>query len=83
MLVAALLCAVASVASWFFYFALYWPYRDRFDKAGRYVDETSLVVYHEQSGLLAMLAVALSALTVALVLFWRFCRPKRGTSQCE
>jgi NADH:ubiquinone oxidoreductase subunit 5 (subunit L)/multisubunit Na+/H+ antiporter MnhA subunit len=71
---AALLCAAASVAAWFFYFVLYWRHRDRFNEAGRYIDETTMVVYHEQSSLLVIPAVAVSALAVVFGYFWHAAR---------
>ena len=74
-LAAALLCAVGSLVVWSLYFALYWQHRDRFDAAGRYVDKATLVVYHEQAGVLAVPAVALSVAAVVLGLIWRARRP--------
>ena len=74
--IAALFCGAVSLAMWFLYFALYWPYRDLFDEAGRYLDETTMVVYHEQSGLLVIPAVASSILALALTCFWHARRPR-------
>jgi hypothetical protein len=62
--VAALLCTAASLFFWFFYFTLYWSYRDLFNEEGRYFDESSLVVYHEQNGMLIVPALALSLLAM-------------------
>ena len=73
-LVAVLSCAAVSVASWLLYFALYWPHRDRFDESGRYIDEATMVVYHQQSGLLVIPAVASSVLSLVLAHFWRVTR---------
>ena len=69
--IAALLCTAGSVLLWFFYFAMYWPYRSLFNEAGRYMDPSTLVVYHEQSGLLAIPAMTASILAVVFACFWR------------
>jgi hypothetical protein len=69
-LVAALSCGAASLATWFLYFVLYWPYREKFDEAGRYFDETTLVVYHEQSSMLLFPAVVFFILSLGFTAFW-------------
>lgn len=58
--------AMGSLLFWFLYFSLYWPYRNLFNEQGRYFDEESVVVHHEQSGLLIIPALALLLLTVLL-----------------
>lgn len=73
-LIAVLSCTACSVAFWFLYFSLYWPHRERFNEAGRYIDETTMVVYHQQSGLLVIPAVASSVLALVLAYFWRAAR---------
>ncbi|WP_296509053.1 hypothetical protein [Rhodoferax sp.] len=69
-LAAALLCLAVSMACWFVYFTVYWPYRNLFDETGRYFDVQSSVVYQEQSGLLMWPALALSVLTILLGVAW-------------
>ena len=73
-LVAALTCAAGSVAFWSLYFTLYWVHRHKFNEAGRYVDEATMVVYHEQSGLLVIPALASSALALVFAYFWSSAR---------
>ena len=77
-LIASLLFSACSLALWFLFFAFYWPYRSLFNEEGRYVDPTSLVVYHEQSGSLAIPALALGALGVFFGLAWRQYRSAKG-----
>jgi len=77
LLVSAVLSAAASIVSWFLYFTLYWPFRGRFDADGRYFDEKTLAVYHQQSGILVVPAVA--CLLVALlagISWWKRRRPR-------
>lgn len=70
--VAALLSAAASVASWFLFFTLYWPFRGRFDADGRHFDARTLVVHHAQSGVLVVPAVVFLCVTVwAGAVWWR------------
>lgn len=76
-LVAALLAAAASLACWFLYFTLYWPYRGLFNEEGRYLDEATQVVHHEQSGVLVVPAIAFMVLSVAFGAAWRARRPAR------
>jgi cell division protein FtsX len=59
---AALACATASAVCWILFFIVYWPYRALFNEQGRYVDEALAVVYHEQSGALAIPALILGLL---------------------
>lgn len=73
-LAATLLCATASLACWFVYFTVYWPYRSLFDDTGRYFDAQNAVMHHAQSGLLIWPAVALSGLTVLIGFAWRTVR---------
>jgi len=77
-LVAALSCGAASFAAWFLYFALYWPYREKFDEAGRYFDETTLVVYHEQSSMLLFPAVVFFVFSLCFAAFWLVGRKLRS-----
>jgi NADH:ubiquinone oxidoreductase subunit 5 (subunit L)/multisubunit Na+/H+ antiporter MnhA subunit len=70
-LFAALLSAAASLGCWFLYFTLYWPYRGRFNEEGRYLDEATQVVHHEQSGVLVFPAVAFMVLAVAFGAVWQ------------
>jgi cell division protein FtsX len=60
--VAALACAAGSAVCWILFFIVYWPYRALFNEQGRYVDEAMAVVYHEQSGVLAIPALILGLL---------------------
>jgi len=77
-LAAALLCLGVSLACWYIYFTVYWPYRNLFDETGRYFDAQTLVVYQEQGGLLIWPALALSMLTVMLGVAWRTIRSASG-----
>ncbi|HET7772259.1 MAG TPA: hypothetical protein VFK82_00375 [Burkholderiaceae bacterium] len=72
--VAALACAAGAGVFWFLYFSLYWAHRDRFNEAGRDVDQTTMVVHHAQSGVLAVPAVALSILALVFAFLWRSAR---------
>jgi len=69
-LLGAILCAAASVAVWLLFFIVYWPYRGKFNDEGRFVDLSTMLVHHEQSGLLAVPAVALAALGLILARGW-------------
>lgn len=60
--IAALACAAGSAVCWILFFIVYWPYRALFNEQGRYVDEVMAVVYHEQSGALAIPALVLGLL---------------------
>lgn len=73
-LAATLMCLAVSMACWFVYFTVYWPYRELFDETGRYFDVQNSVVYQEQSGLLIWPAFALSILTILLGVAWRALR---------
>jgi len=69
--VAAALVSGASAAVFGFLFRwLYWPYRDLFNEGGRYVDAQTAVVYHAQSGLLMIPALACSAFALFLAFLW-------------
>lgn len=68
LLLAACICAAASALTWFLFFTLYWPHRTLFDEQGRYVDEAASVVYHQQSGVLAIPALIFLVLAVSLSL---------------
>jgi Na+(H+)/acetate symporter ActP len=69
-LVAAAVCAAASAYCWVLFFTLYWPHRERFNEAGVYFDEAVGVVHREQTGLLAIPAVALSMLAILSARAW-------------
>jgi hypothetical protein len=71
LLIAWVSCVVASVGFWCLYVMLYWVHRGRFNEAGRYVDEATMVVYQEQSRLLVLPAVFLALLAMALAVLWR------------
>ena len=71
MLAAAMLCAAGSLAAWWLFFTLYWPVRGLFNEQGRYFDENTFVVYHEQSGTLVIPALTLALLAALLGLNWR------------
>jgi NADH:ubiquinone oxidoreductase subunit 5 (subunit L)/multisubunit Na+/H+ antiporter MnhA subunit len=70
LLTATILCAAGSLFFWFLYFTLYWPYRNLFNEEGRYFDEDSVVVYHEQNGLMIVPALALLLLAVLFGSRW-------------
>ena len=57
--IASAISLLGSLFFWFLYFSLYWPYRNLFDGQGRYFDDRSAIVHHEQSGLLAVPALGL------------------------
>ena len=80
LLVSALLCLGASLACWLLYFSLYWPYRALFNEEGRFVDEATLVVYHEQSGLLVIPALGLLLLAALAGAVWLVRSRNRGVS---
>ncbi|HEU4460106.1 MAG TPA: hypothetical protein VFR90_13370 [Methylibium sp.] len=63
---AAAFSTVSSLTLWFLYFTLYWFRREKFAGAGRYFDEATLVVHHEQTGVLLLPAVVLSVIAVVL-----------------
>jgi hypothetical protein len=71
LLIAWVSCVVASVGFWYLYVTLYWVHRGRFNEAGRYVDEATMVVYQEQGSLLFIPAMLLALLAMALAVFWR------------
>lgn len=77
-LVASLACLAGSVVTAWLFFTLYWPYRGRFNEAGRHFDATTLVVHHEQSRLLALPAVALLLGAVGLGRVWWIRRQPLG-----
>jgi hypothetical protein len=64
LLLAAFLSGAATIFLGFFYFSLYWPYRDLFNEEGRYFDQQNVVVYHEQNGLLIVPALAFLLLSL-------------------
>jgi len=70
LLCAAILFSGATVFFGFFYFSLYWPYRTLFNEEGRYFDENTLIVYHEQNGLLIIPALACLALALLFGVSW-------------
>jgi hypothetical protein len=78
LLIAASLCAAGSLFLWSLYFTLYWPHRGRFNEQGRYLDEATSTVFHEQSGVLAIPALVLSLFAVFLALLWWRLRPGRA-----
>ena len=67
----AILSAAGSLFFWYLYFTLYWPYRGLFNGQGRYFDQDSAVLHHEQSGVLVVPALALLALAVLCTFSWR------------
>jgi len=73
--VAAVGSMAASLASWMLFFVLYWPYRHRFDDAGRYLDLASGAVHHSQSGLLLVPALFFLLLAGLLIRLWWARRP--------
>lgn len=75
LLIAASLCAAGALVLWGLYVAMYWPYRGRFNEQGRHLDEATSIVFHEQSGVLAIPALALSLFAVFLALLWWRRRP--------
>lgn len=77
LLAAALACAAASSVCWLLFFLLYWPQRDRFDEAGRYVDTATGVVHHAQSGALALPGAALALAAGVLAAVWHARRRAR------
>lgn len=70
LLAAAVLCLITSLGCWLFYFTLYWPYRALFNEDGRFIDEATMVVYHQQSGVLLLPALAFLLLAVIAGTSW-------------
>lgn len=79
--VGALLCAAGAAGLWYLYFTLFWPYRDRFNEAGRHMDESTMVVYHEQAGLLLIPALVLSVLALGFACVWQRSRRRHKGAQ--
>lgn len=63
---------------WFFYVTLYWRHRGLFNEEGRYFDESSLVVYHEQNAALIVPALGFLLLACALGYGWWIRRRAMG-----
>jgi heme/copper-type cytochrome/quinol oxidase subunit 2 len=80
LLIAWLACAAASAGFWWLYFTLHGGHSDRFNEAGRYLDEASGAVHDAQSRLLLMAAVVLLICAVGLALLWR-ARRRRGNAK--
>lgn len=74
LLAAALVFSLLSIGCWSFYLSLYWPYRELFSEEGRFFDEATLVVYHQQSGVLVLPAVVFLLLAVIAGVLWLRCR---------
>jgi len=70
LLASAALCLLAAVGCGYFYAVLYWPYRALFDPDGRYLDEATMVVYHQQTGVLLVFAVVFFALAMLAGAAW-------------
>lgn len=73
---ALLLCAtfLSGAAAYFFGFLflkLYWPYRNLFNEEGRYFDEKSPVVYHQQSGFFIVPTFVFLFLVLIFGFIWR------------
>lgn len=66
---ASCVCALASVLFVFFYYALYWRYRELFNEYGHYLDPRDLVVHHAQNAMLAVPACGFALLAVVLFVF--------------
>jgi hypothetical protein len=71
---ASCVCAMASVLFGFFYYALYWRYRELFNEDGRYLDPHDLVVHHAQDATLAVPACGFALLAIVLFVFGRIHR---------
>jgi NADH:ubiquinone oxidoreductase subunit 5 (subunit L)/multisubunit Na+/H+ antiporter MnhA subunit len=67
---AAIVSAAASVCFLVLFERFYWRYRSLFDEQGRYFDEATSVVYHEQAYVLAIPAAALLLLTIFFGILW-------------
>jgi hypothetical protein len=67
-------CAMAAVLLGFFYYALYWRYRELFNEDGRYLDLRDLVVHHAQDATLAVPACGFALLAIVLFVFGRIHR---------
>ena len=65
---------MASMLFGFFYYALYWRYRELFNEDGRYLDPHDLVVHHAQDAMLAVPACGFALLAIVLFVFGRIHR---------
>lgn len=72
------LSALGSALLGWLYYDLYWRWRAHFNSEGRYFDEESMVVYHQQSSALAI-PLALCGLWLFASL-WLALRRKRKPS---
>ena len=70
LLAAALFSGTSAAVFGFFFFSFYWPYRDLFNEEGRYFDAHTVVVYHEQSGLLVVPTLAFLAFALLFAVVW-------------
>ena len=68
---------MAAVPFGFFYYALYWRYRELFNEDGRYLDPRDLVVNHAQAAMLALPACGFALLALALFAVHRIHRRSR------
>jgi hypothetical protein len=71
LLLAAFLSGAATFFFGFFYFTLYWPYRDLFNVEGIYFDVQNVVVYHEQNVFLIVPSLAFLLLSLFFCITFR------------
>lgn len=65
---------MASLLFGYFYYALYWQYREWFNEDGRYLDTHDLVVHRAQDAILAVPACGFALLAIVLLVFGRIHR---------
>lgn len=70
LLAAALVSGASAAVFGLLFFLFYWPYRDLFNEEGRYFDAHDFAVYHAQSGLLIVPALAFLAFALFFAVLW-------------
>ncbi len=61
---------VSSLVSWYFYFNLFWLYRNELYGNESFFDQDTYFVYHAQSEILIFPSLGFSFLSIFLVILW-------------
>lgn len=69
--ISAIFSLVGALIFSYLYFDLYWRHRGLFNEQGRYFDQNTLVVYHEQNSILFLPEITLLLLSLVFGIFYK------------